>query len=305
MRLLAWIVILAAVAVLAGAFLAPPLFNLLLSIGRNHPRLDALRDVEFSEVLSRTVLVLALVLVPLALKLGGLKGWRGLGFEPRPGWWKAGLAGLLAGCATMALLFGLGWAAHAYVASPAARGPLAGTLLTYLAGALVVGVIEETLFRGVLFGVLARGMGFWGAAALSSLVFSTVHFARPALGADAVYGHWYAGLEFLGGMFRGAVWMPTALTLFAMGFLLCAFYWKSGSLYFVIGLHAGWVWIIRLGQLLLEGSGEPSAFGFLFDRYVNVPKSYATLIFSLLFLLVPVLLPGRPLSGGAAAPEKS
>jgi len=92
-------------------------------------------------------------------------------------------------------------------------------------------IAEEILFRGYIFTALRGRAGVWGAAILSGLVFGGVH----AVGSP---------IEFL---------LPLAF----LGFVLCIVYWKTGSLYPSIGLHAlnnsiaigvnqGWDWQIPL-----------------------------------------------------------
>ena len=43
---------------------------------------------------------------------------------------------------------------------------------------MIVAVIEEILFRGALFGVLRKAMPWPGALAVSSAVYSAVHFIQ-------------------------------------------------------------------------------------------------------------------------------
>src|SRR3954447_22864257 len=89
--------------------------------------------------------------------------------------------------------------------------------LALIATALVVCVLapiaEEFLFRGFIFTALRNWAGPWGAAIVTGLLFGAVHLDpnRP--------------IGFL---------LPLAF----LGFLLCIVYWKTGSLYPCIALHA-------------------------------------------------------------------
>jgi membrane protease YdiL (CAAX protease family) len=86
-----------------------------------------------------------------------------------------------------------------------------------VASMLVVCVVaplaEEFLFRGFIFTALRGWAGPLGAAALTGLLFGAIHLDpdRPA-----------------------AFLLPLAF----LGFLLCVVYWKTGSLYPCIALHA-------------------------------------------------------------------
>jgi membrane protease YdiL (CAAX protease family) len=82
----------------------------------------------------------------------------------------------------------------------------------------LAGINEETLVRGYFQSTLARGMGFWGGAFVSSLIFSLAHLNNS--------GESIAGIA----------------CTFAAGMLLCLLLRKSGSLWLGIGVHAAWDW---------------------------------------------------------------
>jgi hypothetical protein len=194
-----------------------------------------------------------------------------------------------------------GWWSGAYDLASDIGWGVAGRVVGYLVGAVIVGVIEEWFFRGVLFGILRAGMGFWGGAIVSSAVFSSIHFAKPVPASGVVYGHWYSGFSLMPYMFQDANagpdhYFPVALTLFLMGMVLCAFYQKSGSLYFVIGLHAGWVWVMRVGVYFFERNVEHLRV--LFGSTELVSKSYIALLVILTFFGVALLAPNRSGSRG-------
>jgi uncharacterized protein len=286
-------------ALVAGALLAPPLFNFLLWLGRTVPALEFLRDTEFESLISRILLILVLcVVLPMALRRSRLH-WRDLGWTSQAGWWRPMTRAWLVGVVSMGLLFVMGWALKAYVFEPQSAGRIARAMATYLVGALLVGVIEETLFRGALFGFLRGRLGFWRAAVIGSFLFSVVHFARPQPATGVVYGHWTSGFSLVPGMFKELMTpyngFPSSLTLFLMGFVLCAFYDRFGSLYVVAGLHAGWVWAMRIGTVLFTRDGE--VLDGLFGRGMDISKTYVVLWVALAFLVVSLWMRG----GGWAA----
>ena len=86
----------------------------------------------------------------------------------------------------------------------------------WLLVSLVIGLTEEFLFRGYLLTALARGIGFWPAAFLTSVLFGALH------------GH-NAG-ETPIGLFQVA----------GAGLLLCLGIWFTRSLWWSIGFHGGW-----------------------------------------------------------------
>jgi membrane protease YdiL (CAAX protease family) len=83
---------------------------------------------------------------------------------------------------------------------------------------LVVGLFEEFFMRGYSLHALARGMGFWPAAVLTSVLFGAVHLGN-----------------------EGEAWIG-ALAAGAIGFFFCLTLRRTGSLWFAIGFHTSWDW---------------------------------------------------------------
>ena len=82
---------------------------------------------------------------------------------------------------------------------------------------LVPGITEEVIARGVLLGVVERGLGTWAGVIVSSLLFGLGHAANP----------------------NATAWSSIAIGLEA-GLLLGMAYVWTRSLWFVFGLHAAW-----------------------------------------------------------------
>lgn len=147
-------------------------------------------------------------------------------------------------------------------------------LLLWIPGFLAIGFFEEYLFRGYLQYTLSRSLsglaqflpgkpdphtaGFWVAAFIVSFGFGAVHGSNP--------GESPAGLICAG----------------AASLVFCFSLWRTGSLWWAVGLHAAWDY----GQSVLFGVSDSGA---LFDH--RLLKTH------------PV---GDPLlSGGATGPEGS
>jgi hypothetical protein len=84
-------------------------------------------------------------------------------------------------------------------------------------GALMAGVQEELLVRGLLFRLVEERLGSWIALAVSALIFGLLHAFNP-----------------------GATVVSTAAIALEAGVLLAAAYIYTRSLWFVIGLHFAW-----------------------------------------------------------------
>jgi membrane protease YdiL (CAAX protease family) len=95
---------------------------------------------------------------------------------------------------------------------------IVGYGFVWLLAFLLVGLSEETLFRGYVQATLTRGMGFWPAALVISLSFGAAHLGNP--------GESVAGIA-------GVV---------AAGLIFCLLLWVSGSLWLGIGFHTAWDW---------------------------------------------------------------
>jgi len=85
--------------------------------------------------------------------------------------------------------------------------------LTWLAAMLLVGLNEEYMFRGYPLQTLARGMGFWPAAVLLSLLFGAAHLTKSDENAIDI----------------------TNIVL--LGLLLCLTLRRTGSLWLAVGFH--------------------------------------------------------------------
>ena len=102
-------------------------------------------------------------------------------------------------------------------------------------GALFVGLLEENLLRGYAQFTLARGLagiygaifpatrhrhalGFWTAALIFSFIFGFGHGSNPG---ESPIGLWAAGLA---------------------GLVFCFSLYRTGSLWWAIGIHAAWDW---------------------------------------------------------------
>jgi membrane protease YdiL (CAAX protease family) len=114
--------------------------------------------------------------------------------------------------------------------------------------AAFVGILEELVFRGALFGALRGVQGWKLALVTSSLVYALVHFLdRAELRGGVV--EWNSGLALLPPMLRGFAafdrMIPAFLNLAVVGGILAYAYQRTGNLYFSIGLHAGWIFAVK------------------------------------------------------------
>jgi membrane protease YdiL (CAAX protease family) len=123
-------------------------------------------------------------------------------------------AGILVGLALFSSVMAILWLASAY--HPAGWGsyrPLPRGLFF----AILAGILEELLFRGLLFRLCSKLLGTWGALLFTSALFGAAHAAN-----------------------HGATLSSSLAIALEAGILLGAAYAATGRLWVPIGLHVGW-----------------------------------------------------------------
>jgi uncharacterized protein len=230
-----------------GALLAPWLFHAVQALAPAHPVGERFAGMPFARYVNRSLLVVALLGLPLFVRASGIRRWRDVGVPPGLVRWRALGTAFAVGFLSLALVCLVAVLAGGRELRPRSTGELVGHLAGALATALVVATIEELLFRGAIFGGLRRSTGWIPALVVSSLVYALVHFlGRPA---NPAVVDWSAGLRVLPTMLAGGAdlrtLVPAALNLTLAGAILALAFHRSGDLSASIGLHAGWIFWLR------------------------------------------------------------
>lgn len=229
--------------IVLGALLAPQLYwagHALAARGV----LRFLGDVPLEKFFSRAVLIVALASIWPMLRWLRLDGWRGLSIDPNP-CWKQHFA---VGAGVAALCVGL--MATGYVLGGVYRwkGTLPwGTLPKLLLSAVVVGMLEEFLFRAGVLGLFRRTLRPWGAVLLTSALFAAVHFLRSDDSFEIGTVNWLSGFALIPVIFHKfgepSLIVAEFTTLFVLGLLLADTTVRTRSLWMGIGFHAGLVFV--------------------------------------------------------------
>lgn len=216
---------------------------------------DSVFDSPYRRVNDRCVLIGVLIFLAPAYRMSGLRGRADFGIPKRSDWARLFGSGLIVAAASMLLVYLIGLFAGVYGPAGLDSG-VVGDLLKIIIGMLLVGVIEEILFRGYILTALRKSLGPVAAVLLSSALFAVVHFIKPA--EPAAVDHWYSGFLLVGHLFAkaGDTFWPEVCTLFCMGTVLATLSYWTRSVYIAIGLHAGWVWIMMLFRLFTENQGR-------------------------------------------------
>ncbi|MGH8243935.1 MAG: CPBP family intramembrane glutamic endopeptidase [Steroidobacteraceae bacterium] len=148
----------------------------------------------------------------------------------------------------------------ALLARAVAEGALVG---------LAVAFVEETFFRGLMYRAVERESGFAAAAGCTALVYAAIHFlARVKIPADEVA--WDSGFRLLAGalanLTRPLTIADSFVTLALVGLMLAFVRRRTGAIAACIGLHMGWVWVIK-STLAVSREVEPSAYAHLVSRF--------------------------------------
>jgi membrane protease YdiL (CAAX protease family) len=212
----------------------------------------------FHRYVNRCLLVLALAGLWPLLRFLNIRSRTTVGWVPISGQGRNIRLGFALGFASLALAACLPMIAGARIWQ---TGDGAGQWLQHITNAalsaIVVSFLEELLFRGAVFGTLRRVHSFPSAALISASIYSLVHFfdrPAPPASVDA-----WTGWATLGQMLHGFTTLhqlvPGFFTLALAGGLLAWARERTGSLWFGIGLHAGWIfWLKAFGFLTREAS---------------------------------------------------
>jgi len=205
---------------------------------------------QFHRVVSRLWQLLLLAGLLVALRRLGIRGRDDWGYGlPRPVFLRQAGVGLAIGIATM-LPMTLAMAALGILRL---RPEFSAVMLAEAVGAgLSAGfgaaVLEETFFRGVMYRAIERESGFALAAWGTTLVYAAIHFfARSKIPADDVAMD--SGLRLLAGSLEHFVHplpvLDSFLTLVLVGLMLAFVRRRTGAIAAPIGLHMGWVTVIK------------------------------------------------------------
>ncbi len=250
MRALGWFLLAILGTLLFAALVAYPVWLLAIAI---EP------DWRFHKVISRFWQLSMLAGVALGVWRLGLRGRADWGYGlPRARFLRQAAAGLALGVATMlpvaVALVALG------IREPRDGLDAALWLEGLASGAaigLAVALIEETFFRGLMFQAVRREAGLALAVASTALLYSGIHFlARIRIPAEEV--DWGSGFMLLAAaLARYAQPLTIAdafVTLALVGVLLALVRHWTGSIAACIGLHMGWVWVIKTTGAVSEAA---------------------------------------------------
>ncbi|QYY34889.1 CPBP family intramembrane glutamic endopeptidase [Ruficoccus sp. ZRK36] len=249
---------------------------------------------DFPRYFDRVRWLPVVLLLPWLFRWTGLFSFRRLGYtEPKRGllplatWWLAGM--LMLGAVAL-----VQWAVvGARVSDQFSTGYLLEKLALGLVAGLVVALLEEMLFRGLIFRLFYTALRPGPAVALAALFFAYVHFKHVSW-PEGQGVHWWSGFEVCWQVAVGFILEPDwwkFANLFAAGAFLNLLFLRSGTLWPCVGVHAGWV-----------------CFRAVYTKFIEIPVGEAKWLWGSQTML-DGLLPLLPLAALCAwailAPRKS
>lgn len=212
-------------------------------------------DLPFGDMVMRLLKLYALLgLWPLlaAFRLDNRAGW---GYGPgRTGrGFSHGLAlGALGGIASMSLVVAVLLLSGIRVARPGVEVGPALLIVLVLQGmfvGLIVGIMEETWFRGALHSCVARVSNQPIAIVAIALVYGTVHFVGSDISIPADDVRWLSATAVLITSVQGfhdATLLDSLFGFVAAGLLLGLVRYRTGRIAECIGIHAGWFVVVKI-----------------------------------------------------------
>ena len=241
MRAFAWFSGTLLAAGLLTALIAFPVYELT----------SALAPWPFHRVASRVAMLAAAGGLVWLCRHLGLDSRRALGYGLP---WRRFLAVSLlfgfAGLASAAVGAGVLLAAHLRILAETIPS-LPHLLITGLASGIAVALIEETVMRGAMHRAIEKESGPVSAVLLTAPLFAVLHFfAKARIPVDQL--HWGSGFDLLARSFAPlatpALVADSFMAWLAVSLVLSLTRVLTGNIAAAIGLHAGWVVVLRILQ---------------------------------------------------------
>jgi len=141
--------------------------------------------------------------------------------------------------------------------------------LQALIGGLLIGLLEETFFRGALYTAIRHRGGFASAVFWTAFLYALLHFMKPHPLPDGVVHDWAGIWQMFAHVFTGVFqWkhLDSMAALFLVGIFLGVVRERTEHIGWCIGLHAGWVFVIQVTRHLTDGN-ESSPYVYLVGSY--------------------------------------
>lgn len=202
-------------------------------------------------LIADTLTAISVLVVSWALVRAERRGTAWFGLTLRGAFGSMFWEGVLWGALLVSALFAAAWVGGGVgVGGFALHGAaLARMAALWIAAMAMVGLAEESLFRGYPFVALARGIGFWPAAWMLSLLFGADHY-----------------------FFKPMETVADGASVTLLGLFCCFTLLRTGQLWFAIGFHAAFdFFALGLYGAPNTGNGGQPLPGHLLDTHFGGP----------------------------------
>lgn len=276
-----------AIALLSGAAISYPL----------HVILANWFELDFERVASRSVLIVAIIFFIAMYKKLGFSSWREIGYSSDKRHFYSDIAkGIGFGILIMSpvivgllitknRIFDMDWEVSIL--------NILSLFITALIAGLIIGFIEETLFRGAMLSAIKKQNSTVFAIVVTSLIYSLVHFIQPDIEMDPNTLNWASGFilvkDALPGLADLTHIFDSLIALFLAGVLLSIVRLRTNRIALCIGIHAGWVIAIKVFKRVTD-TNVHSDYAFLtgsYDKVIGYLAAASIVFFILLLLKIP------------------
>lgn len=273
-----------AIALLSGAAISYPV----------HAFLSNWFELDFDRVASRCVLIAAIIFFMALYQKLNFSTWRDLGYSTNRKQFFSDLAkGIGFGILIMSpVVIGLLLTKNRVLDTDweVSSTKIAALILTSLISGLIIGLLEETLFRGAMLSALKKHGSTFLAITVSSLFYALVHFIQPEIELNSDSLSWASGFVLLKNALIGLANLPyifdSLVALFLAGVLLSIVRLRTNRIALCIGIHAGWVMVIKFFKRVTD-SNSFSEYAFLvgsYDKVIGYLAAASIIVFLVMYL---------------------
>lgn len=256
-----------------------------------HLLVENFTDYPFHKLVTHTTLICGLVFSGIYLKINRMYSRQAFGFNgPLHNFFKQLLQGVIAGILILAFLKLILILSGVHQIKTNLDYFWSNLFLIFckaIFAGMMVGLIEESIFRGALFSGLYKKTSTSIAVSLTSLVYAAVHFLKYRALPEGSEISWLTGLEMLPDAFfkfSSPHIIDHFLTLLTLGILLSIIRIRNGNIAMCIGVHAGLVMAMKVTGRF-SGYTPDSQFDFLVNP-VNHTLGYLSFAWLLVITIV-------------------
>ncbi|MFN3533060.1 MAG: lysostaphin resistance A-like protein [Candidatus Brocadia sp.] len=245
---------------------------------------------DFGRVMRRIMMAVAILLIFLMRKQLMIGSFVAVGIKPVHGWWEQLQMGFFLSTGMFIFYIIFLWICGTQIFQIDAKSPteMIFQLLKILLIAGLVGCIEEILFRGFILQGLLTDLQTASAICISSLFYSLLHFFKAKLlvspGFQPFIGFIVIYQSFKDIVVNFTSILPYVIGLFLVGVVLSYAYFRTKSLYLAIGIHAGWIFLIKANKLFFDHVGMNLKWLFGDSKMITGVLGWSFLIFTLILI---------------------